>query len=164
LQFALPQSRRSFQSVEAAKFASQLFQSTISSGRAIAQAVSSRLPTAAARVRAQVRKFEICDLQSGTGAGFLRLLRFPLPIVIPPTAPHSSSSGVGTIGQLLADIPSELSLNPSQETKEKRSVLHNFLLPSILYNNIVTCQPFVGLRNGAWLGSRPVNKSSAQPR
>jgi hypothetical protein len=28
----------------------------------------------------------------------------------------------------------------------------------------VTCQSFVGLRNGALLGSRPVNKSSAQPR
>jgi hypothetical protein len=30
--------------------------------------------------------------------------------------------------------------------------------------NIVTCQPFVGLRNGALLGSRPVNNSSAQSR
>jgi hypothetical protein len=30
--------------------------------------------------------------------------------------------------------------------------------------HIVTCQPFVGLRNRALLGSRPVNKSSAQPR
>jgi hypothetical protein len=26
------------------------------------------------------------------GAGFLQVLRFPLPILIPPTAPHSSSS------------------------------------------------------------------------
>jgi hypothetical protein len=29
---------------------------------------------------------------------------------------------------------------------------------------IVTCQPIVGLRSRALLGSRPVNKSSAQPR
>jgi hypothetical protein len=29
----------------------------------------------------------ICGGQSGTGAGFLRVLRFPLPILIPPTAP-----------------------------------------------------------------------------
>jgi hypothetical protein len=60
-------------------------------GRAMAQAVSHRLPTAAARVLAQVRSCGICGGQGGTGAGFLRILRFPLPILIPPTALHSSS-------------------------------------------------------------------------
>jgi hypothetical protein len=60
--------------------------------RAIAQAVSLRLPTTAARVRAQVRSCGVCGGQSGIGTGFLRVLRFPLPIPIPPTAPHSSSS------------------------------------------------------------------------
>jgi hypothetical protein len=58
-------------------------------GRAMAQSVSRPLSTAAAR--AQVRSCWICGGQSGTGAGFLRVLRFPLPIFIPPTAPHSSS-------------------------------------------------------------------------
>jgi hypothetical protein len=61
-------------------------------GRAMAQAVSRRLPTVTARVRAQLMSSGICDGQSGTGAGFLRVLRFPLPIPIPPTAPHSSST------------------------------------------------------------------------
>jgi hypothetical protein len=34
----------------------------------------------------------ICGGQSGTGAGCLRVLRLPLPILIPPIAPHSSST------------------------------------------------------------------------
>jgi hypothetical protein len=54
--------------------------------RAIAQVVSRWLPTVASRVRSS----GICGRQSNTGAGFLRVLRFSLPI-IPPTAPHSSS-------------------------------------------------------------------------
>jgi hypothetical protein len=60
-------------------------------GRFIARAVSRRLPTAAARVRERVRSCGICGGQSGTAAGFLRVLNFPLPS-IPPIAPHSSSS------------------------------------------------------------------------
>jgi hypothetical protein len=61
-------------------------------GRAIAQPVSRRLPIAATRVRVRVWSCEICDGQSCTGAGFLWVLRFPLPILISPTAQHSSSS------------------------------------------------------------------------
>jgi hypothetical protein len=52
-----------------------------------AQAVSRRLPTAPVWVRAQVRS---CGGQSGTGACFHRVLRFPLSILILPNAPYSS--------------------------------------------------------------------------
>jgi hypothetical protein len=61
-------------------------------GRTVVQAVSRRFPTTVAWVRAQVRLCGICGGQSGTGAGFLRVLLFPLPILIPTAAPHSSSS------------------------------------------------------------------------
>jgi Ni,Fe-hydrogenase I cytochrome b subunit len=63
--------------------------SNSNAGRAIAQAVSRRLPTAAARVQARVRSYAICGEESGTGAGFLQVLRFPLPIRIPQIAPQS---------------------------------------------------------------------------
>jgi hypothetical protein len=90
---------------------------SIIAGRAIARAVSRRLPTAAARVRSHIK---CC----GTGAGFLRVVRFPLPILIPPTAPHSSSLIRGcTIGRLVAYVPSGLSLTQPQGTKETLPVL-----------------------------------------
>jgi hypothetical protein len=56
-------------------------------GRAVAQAVRCWLPTAAARVRLRAA-CGVCGGQSGTEAGFPRILRFPLPI-IPPISPSS---------------------------------------------------------------------------
>jgi hypothetical protein len=57
-------------------------------GRAITQAVSRWLPTTAAQVRVRAA-CGVCGGQNGTGAGFLRVLRFPLPIIIPPISPLS---------------------------------------------------------------------------
>jgi hypothetical protein len=58
-------------------------------GRAIVQAVSRWLPTDSARVQTRVWLSGICGGQSGAGAGFLRVLRFPLPIFISPNFPSS---------------------------------------------------------------------------
>jgi hypothetical protein len=55
--------------------------------RAVAQAVRRWLLTAAARVCVRAA-CGICGEQSGTEAGFPRVLRFPLPI-IPPISPSS---------------------------------------------------------------------------
>jgi hypothetical protein len=56
-------------------------------GRPIAQAVSRRLPTAAVRVQTRVGKWDFVMDKSGAGVGFLRELRFPLPIYIPSCSP-----------------------------------------------------------------------------
>jgi hypothetical protein len=79
---------------------------TQSKGRAIPQAVCRRLATAPALVRGHIRLCGICGGRSGTGAGFLRVLRFPLPILIPRLLHiHHLSPGLGTIGELVADVP-----------------------------------------------------------
>jgi hypothetical protein len=76
------------------------------------------LPAVSCRLQAQVRSCGICGGQSGTGAGFLRVLPFPLPI-IPLSAPHSSSIiiMVSRIGQMVAVVPSGLSLTAHEGTK-----------------------------------------------
>jgi hypothetical protein len=84
-------------------------------GRATAQAVSRWLPTAAARVRARVRSCEICGGQSAKVEGFSRVLRFPLPIFIPPIVPQSPSSSIiwGWYKRpTIAAVPSGPSLTP----------------------------------------------------
>jgi hypothetical protein len=78
-----------------------MFEVTMVSGRAIAQAVSRRLPNAAARVQTRVGMWDFVMDKSGAGAGFLLELRLPLPIYIPSCSPQSSSLSpeAGTIGQ-----------------------------------------------------------------
>jgi hypothetical protein len=97
-------------------------------GRAIAQALSRWLSTAAARVRAQVWSSGFCGGQSGVGAGFLPVLRFPLPFFIPPNSPSSSQSpGAGTIGHSVADVPSGPSMDSTPHyANEKKNPRPNF--------------------------------------
>jgi hypothetical protein len=54
-----------------------IWESKREEGHAIGQTVGRRLPTSAARVLARVRSYGIYGGQSGTEAGFLRVLRFP---------------------------------------------------------------------------------------
>jgi hypothetical protein len=56
----------------------------INLGRAMVQAVSRWPLTAEARVRARVDPCGICGGQSGTGTGFLRVLRFSPVNIVPP--------------------------------------------------------------------------------
>jgi hypothetical protein len=80
---------------------------------------------------------------SGTGAGFLRILRFLLPILIPPTAPHTSSSGADATGQSVGDVPSGLSLTPNQQIKK---IIINFLYIYIyIYIHKTAVRPSAGL-------------------
>jgi hypothetical protein len=74
---------------------------------AIAQTVSRRLPGFDPRsdVGFVVDKVAM-------GQDFLRVLRFP---------------GAGTIGQLVADVPSGFSLTPPQETKKKKISCHEYI-------------------------------------
>jgi hypothetical protein len=60
-------------------------------GRAIAQAVSRWLPTAAARVQNPGHVEFVVDKVALGQVGFLRVLGFPLPIYIPPISPQSPS-------------------------------------------------------------------------
>jgi hypothetical protein len=83
-------------------------------GLAIAQAVSRWLPTTVARVRALVLSCGICGGQSGAAAGFLQVLRFPVPIFIPQIAPESPSSIIwGWYNRsIVSAVPNGLSLAP----------------------------------------------------
>jgi hypothetical protein len=91
-------------------------------GRAVAQVVSRCLPTAAALVRVRA-ECGVCGGQSGTGAGFLRILRFHLPIIL-PISPSSYLPGADTIGLMVAALPSGPNWNPLPTMPIKNSTFH----------------------------------------
>jgi hypothetical protein len=52
--------------------------------------------------------------QTGSRTGLLQVLWFPLPNLIPPTAPHSLSSLVAAIGNKMPDAPTAISIRPNK--------------------------------------------------
>jgi hypothetical protein len=56
-----------------------------------------------APVRTQVSSCGICGGQSGTGADFLLVLRFSVPILVSPAAPHPSSTTRGWYSRPVSD-------------------------------------------------------------
>jgi hypothetical protein len=105
-------------------------------GRITAQAVSRWLPTAAARVRAQIRSCGILVDKVALGQVFSEYIGFPCQFSFHILLHTHLSSGTGTVGQLVADVPSGLSLTPPQETKKKK-----------LWRNMLLCiaREFLGL-------------------
>jgi hypothetical protein len=79
-----------------------------------------------ARVRAQFWTCGIYGAQSGISARFLRVLQFPLPILIPPVASQSPLSIIwGWYNRPVVNaVPSELSLTPLR-------IIKNNSLPKI---------------------------------
>jgi hypothetical protein len=76
-------------------------------GRAIVQAVYRRLPTAAVRVRYQIRLCGICGRRNGTEAGFLQVLAFPCQFSF-NQMPHVCMYVCTRVGQRLALAPRPL--------------------------------------------------------
>jgi hypothetical protein len=112
-------------------------------GRPVAQAVSRRLLTATARVRAQVRSCGVCGGQSGTGAGFLRVLRFPLPVLIPPTAPRSSSITRGCYNRTVSGRRTKLTQShPTPRNIKKLKNRKVWILPGGLTKFLVSVSDF----------------------
>jgi hypothetical protein len=94
-------------------------------GSAIAQAVGRQLPKAAGRVRAQARSCHVRSVVDKVALGqvFSEFFGFPCQLSFHRLLHihHHLSSGDGTIGQLVADVPSGLSLTPPQETTKKKA-------------------------------------------
>jgi hypothetical protein len=88
------------------------------SGRAIPEVVSRWLPTAAVLSSRLGLASEICGGQSGVVAGFLRVLRFPLPKpFILPTSPLSQTPG--TVNGRSAEW-TQYGLHPQCPSKKKK--------------------------------------------
>jgi hypothetical protein len=113
---------------------------TLLAGCVIAQAVSRRIPTEAARVRVSVKSCGICGGQSGAAAGFLRVLRFSLPILIPPISPHLSSIIRAWYNR--SNSGRRTKWTQSHSTPRNYSPAHCFDIEDVTFLSVSLCFPF----------------------
>jgi hypothetical protein len=116
-------------------------------GCVTAQKRSHWLPTVAFRVQARVRSCGICGGQCGTGTGFLQVLWFLCQFSFHRLlrSHHHPSSGAGSIGQIVTDVPSGISLTKPQEKRSyeiKYIVMQYALKCSQTYHLNVTFSHF----------------------
>jgi hypothetical protein len=91
----------------------------------MAQAVSSWLPTVAVRIRTQVKSCGVFVVEKVVlGHVFSEYFGFPYQFSfhLLLLTDHLSSRA-GTIGEIVAEVPSGLSLAQLQETKKKKTIL-----------------------------------------
>jgi hypothetical protein len=121
---------------------------------AYSRAVSRRCPTAAARVRSELM-WDLWWTKWHWGIAFLRILRFPLPILITPLY-HPG------LAQLRVEVPSGFSLTPPQQAKRKACcLLTRLILRSSSETSVsprrhtVTCQKMTIFRESRkWQNER----------
>lgn len=90
--------------------------------RAIAQPVSPRFPPRRAGFEPRSGPVGFVVDRSGAGVGLLRVLLFPLPLLIPTTAPHQPSSIVrGWYNRLISDWRSKWTQSHLIPKKPKRN-------------------------------------------
>jgi hypothetical protein len=103
---------------------------TDSIGRTLDQAVSRRLPTAAARVECRSSHVGFLVDKVALGHIFSEFLVSPCQISFHRLLrTHHLSTWAVIIGQIMADVSSGLSLTPLQETKEKLKWVLASLIP-----------------------------------
>jgi hypothetical protein len=76
--------------------------------RVTAQPVSRRIAITVVRGPNHIRSYGICDRRSSAGSGVLGALWFPLPIIIPPIAPHLLITGLDRVSILAVSLNNEL--------------------------------------------------------
>jgi hypothetical protein len=90
-------------------------------GRAIAQVVSHRLPIAAAQVQSKVKSRGIRGGKMALGQVFFEHFISLCQYSFRQIRHTHLSSRAGTVGQLMADVPSGLGLVPHQKIKKKNT-------------------------------------------